>query len=192
MMKDVIQRALAVLPGGVNSPVRSFKNVDCSPLVIDRANGVTLKDADNNNYLDFCLSWGVMILGHSPSVIIEAIESALLKGTSFGCTCEAEVLLAEKIVQHVSSIEKVRFVNSGTEATMSAARLARGYTKRDLIVKFTGCYHGHADYFLVEAGSGLADSYSSSSKGVTMNSVKDVISLPYNDIDAIKKVFLKH
>src|ERR1700753_2023984 len=149
-------RARTLIPGGVNSPVRAFRAVGGSPLFISRGSGPYIFDADQNRYLDFVGSWGPLILGHAHPQVIEAITQACRYGTTFGAPCQAEVDLAERVVSAYPGLEQVRFVSSGTEATMSAIRLARAATGRDLIVKFSGCYHGHADHLLVAAGSGLA------------------------------------
>ncbi|WP_319408706.1 glutamate-1-semialdehyde 2,1-aminomutase [uncultured Desulfosarcina sp.] len=182
------KRAQKLIPGGVNSPVRACRSVGTDPLFIDHADGCRLFDADGNAYIDYIGSWGPMILGHRHPVVIEAILSALEKGTSFGAPTELEIELAELIVEAVSSVDMVRMVNSGTEATMSAIRLARGYTGRDKIIKFDGCYHGHADSLLVEAGSGVATLQIPGSSGVPAAFVEHTLSLPYNDIDTVKKV----
>ena len=150
------KRAQLVIPGGVNSPVRAFRSVGGDPLFIKQANGAMLEDLDGNTFLDYVLSWGPMILGHAHAKVVKAVISATKRGTSYGAPCTGEVELAELIVKMVPSIEQVRLVNSGTEAVMSAIRLARAYTKRDTILKFDGCYHGHADHLLVKAGSGVA------------------------------------
>lgn len=185
-------RAQLRLPGGVNSPVRSCKAVESSPLFIDRADGAYLYDLDDNRYIDYVGSWGPMILGHRHPRVLEALEDVLNKGTSFGAPSLAEVELAEMICKAVPSMEMVRMVNSGTEATMSAIRLARGFTKRQMIVKFDGCYHGHADSFLVKAGSGLATLGISSSAGVPEDLSKLTLSLPYNDLSELEKAFKKY
>jgi glutamate-1-semialdehyde 2,1-aminomutase len=184
----LFERALSVIPGGVNSPVRACKSVGMEPVFIDHADGCMIFDSDGNSYIDYIGSWGPMILGHRHPSIIEAIESVLKRGTSFGAPIDLEIELAEMIINAVPSIEMVRMVNSGTEATMSAIRLARGITGRDTIVKFDGCYHGHADTLLVEAGSGVATLGIPGSPGVPESFVSHTLSLPYNDIDAFKKV----
>ncbi len=178
------QEALRVIPGGVNSPVRAFKSVGGDPLFMARGQGPYIFDVDGNRYLDHVMSWGPLLFGHAPPAILHAIGEAAARGTSFGASTEAEVRLAEKIVQAVPSVEKVRLVNSGTEAVMSAVRLARGFTKRDLIVKFEGCYHGHSDGFLAKAGSGLATLGLPDSAGVPVNLTRDTLTLPFNDPDA--------
>lgn len=185
-------RAQVVIPGGVNSPVRALKAVGAEPIYFEKADGCHLFDVDGNRFIDYIGSWGPMILGHSHPRVLEAIEEALVKGTSFGAPCRQEVDMAELICQLVPSIEMVRMVNSGTEATMSAIRLARAFTKRDIIVKFEGCYHGHADSFLSKAGSGLATLGISSSPGVPDEITKMTITVPFNDLDAVKKAFKEH
>lgn len=177
------------MPGGVNSPARSCKAVESDPVFIGRADGAYLYDVDGESYIDYVGSWGPMILGHKHPRVHEAIEDALQRGTSYGAPCVAEVQLAELVCQLVKSIEMVRMVNSGTEATMSAIRLARAFTKKSTIIKFDGCYHGHADSFLVKAGSGLATLGISSSPGVPEALSKLTVSLPYNDLGEVKKAF---
>jgi glutamate-1-semialdehyde 2,1-aminomutase len=188
----LFERAKAVIPGGVNSPVRACKSVNSEPIFMERADGSWLYDVDGNRYVDYCGSWGPMILGHRHPRVLEAIESALQLSVSFGAPSKLEVELAELICQIVPSIEMVRMVNSGTEACMSAVRLARAFTKRSMVIKFNGCYHGHADSFLVKAGSGLATLGISSSPGVPEELSKLTISIPYNDIDALSKAFKEH
>jgi glutamate-1-semialdehyde 2,1-aminomutase len=190
--QQAFQRAQKVLPGGVNSPVRSCKAVNAEPIFIDRADGAYLWDIDGNRYIDYVGSWGPMILGHRHPRVLEAIEDCLGKGTSYGAPCTAEVDLAEQIIKVMPSMEMVRMVNSGTEATMSAIRLARAFTKRSMIVKFDGCYHGHADSFLVKAGSGLATLGISSSPGVAEAVSKATLSLPFNDTAAVEAAFQEH
>jgi len=185
--KAMFAAAEKVIPGGVNSPVRACRSVGCTPLFIERADGASLFDVDGNRYLDFVCSWGPMILGHSHPDVVAAIGAAAAAGTSFGAPTPAEITLAEMVVEAVPSVEKVRFVNSGTEATMSAIRLARGYTNRSVVVKFDGCYHGHADSFLVKAGSGLLTLGIPGSPGVPEDIVKNTLSIPYNDIDSLEK-----
>ena len=176
-------------PGGVNSPVRAFKSVDGTPVFITKAKGAYITDADNNEYIDFCGSWGPMILGHNNQEIKNAVIEAAQNGLSFGAPTIQENELAELLIGKNKYIEKVRFVSSGTEAVMSAIRLARGYTKRDKIVKFEGCYHGHVDHLLVKAGSGLVTFGSSSSAGVPESFVNETLVLPLNNKEALKKVF---
>lgn len=178
------------IPGGVNSPVRALKSVGETPLFITNAKGTTLTDVDGNQFVDFCLSWGVFILGHSHPEVNSAIQSAICNGTSYGIPSLQETELAKLICSIYPSIDRVRFVNSGTEAVMSAIRLARGYTKRNVVVKFDGCYHGHVDHLLVSAGSGVANlSVSSSSSGVPADFTKYTISIPFNDKAAVEKLF---
>ena len=189
-MKDHKSRALfakarTIIPGGVNSPVRACKSVGGSPLFIDHAEGAHVFDADGNAYIDYVASWGPMILGHGHPEVIAAIQTVLTRGTSFGAPTDLEITLAEMVIEAVPSVQMVRMVNSGTEATMSAIRLARGFTGRDTIIKFDGCYHGHADTLLVEAGSGVATLGIPGSPGVPQGCVAHTISLPYNDIDRV-------
>ena len=187
----LFERAQEVIPGGVNSPVRACKSVGASPLFIARADGCRLWDADGNEYIDYVGSWGPMVLGHRHPEVIQAIGRALEQGTSFGAPTELEVELADLVVATVPSVEKIRMVNSGTEATMSAIRLARGFTGRDVIVKFDGCYHGHADTLLVDAGSGVATLNIPGSPGVPEAVVQYTLSLPYNDIDALESLMTR-
>ena len=182
------ERAIKVIPGGVNSPVRACRSVGMDPLFIDHAKGAMLYDADGNGYIDYVGSWGPMILGYGDPDVLAAISAALERGTSFGAPTAGEIRLAEMIISAVPSIEMVRMVNSGTEATMSAIRLARGVTGRDTIIKFDGCYHGHADTLLVAAGSGVATLQIPGSPGVPKSFVAHTISLPYNDREAFRKV----
>ena len=185
-------RANGLMPGGVNSPARAFGGVGGEPIFIDRAEGPWLYDLDGNRYLDYVLSWGPMILGHGHPEVVAAIEAALRRGTSFGAPTEAESELAELILEAVPSMEKVRLVNSGTEATMSAIRLARGFTGRAMIVKFAGNYHGHADSLLVAAGSSAATLGVPNSPGVTAGTVQDTLVLRYNDPAALAAAFAEH
>jgi glutamate-1-semialdehyde 2,1-aminomutase len=184
----LFEHAKEVIPGGVDSPVRACKSVGRDPLFIERADGCMLWDADGNAYIDYVGSWGPMILGHRHPAVIGAIQSALERGTSFGAPTDLEIKLAEMVIEAVPAIESVRFVNSGTEATMSAIRLARGVTGRDLIVKFDGCYHGHADTLLVEAGSGVATLGIPGSPGVPGAFAAQTISIPYNDIEGLERL----
>ena len=186
--RSLFEQAVRLMPGGVNSPVRACKSVGCEPLFIDRADGCMIYDADGNGYIDYVGSWGPMILGHRHPSVLNAIASAMKRGTSFGAPTDLEIELAEMVVAAVPSMEMVRFVNSGTEATMSAIRLARGITGRDLIIKFDGCYHGHADTLLVEAGSGVATLGIPGSPGVPECFAEKTLSLPYNDIAKISHV----
>ena len=186
------ERACQVIPGGVNSPVRALRSVGTTPIIVDNAQGAYFTDIDGNKFIDFCMSWGVFILGHrNPEVTTAAIQ-AVLKGSSFGIQTEAETILAEKVRQAFPSMERLRFVNSGTEATMSAIRVARGYTGRDVLVKFEGNYHGHADHLLVSAGSGVANISNASSAGVPADFVKHTVVLPYNDTQALRDYFDKN
>jgi len=186
------ERASRYLPGGVNSPVRAFGGVDADPIFFAEAKGSKIYDIDDNEYIDYVCSWGPMILGHAHPNVVKAVQAAAAKGTSFGAPTLAETQLAEKIVSSFDSIDKVRLVSSGTEAVMTAIRLARGFTKRDLIIKMVGSYHGHSDSLLVAAGSGLAEGASPSSAGVPDALAKLTVVLPYNDITAIKKAFELH
>ena len=190
--KDILRRAEESLVGGVNSPVRAFQSVGGAPLIVERASGAHLWDADGREYIDFIGSWGALILGHAHPAIVAAIQEQAARGTSYGMTTELEVELAERIKSAIPSIEKIRFVSSGTEATMSAARLARGFTKRDFILKFEGCYHGHADSFLSQAGSGLATLGIASSPGVPEALAALTLNAPYNDLAAVEKLFAAH
>ena len=187
--RRLYRRALELIPGGVNSPVRACKSVGEAPLFIDRAIGCFVYDADGNRYIDYVGSWGPMILGHRNAVVVSAIEKVLTRGTSFGAPTDLEIELAEMIVEAVPSIESVRMVNSGTEATMSAVRLARGVTGRDKILKFDGCYHGHGDTLLVAAGSGVATLAIAGSPGIPEPVASCTLSVPYNDIEAVSRVF---
>ena len=190
--REIFERAERVLVGGVNSPVRAFRSVGGDPLIIDRGSGQHLFDADGNELLDYVCSWGAMILGHANPAISEAIADQARRGTSFGVTTELELELATMITRAIPFIEKIRFVSSGTEATMSAARLARGATKRDCIVKFEGCYHGHADSFLSQAGSGLATLGIAECPGVPAALAALTLNVPYNDLHAVERVFQLH
>ncbi len=184
---SLFAKARAVIPGGVNSPVRACRSVGCDPLFVSRAHGCMVVDVDGNEFIDFVCSWGPMILGHAHPEVIEAIRRTAADGTSFGAPTPLEVELAELVCDSVPSMEKVRFVNSGTEATMSAIRLARGYTGRTKVVKFDGCYHGHADSFLVKAGSGIITLGIPGSPGVPEDIVKNTLSIPYNDVAVLEK-----
>ncbi len=185
--REFFTRAKEVIPGGVSSPVRACQSVGCDPLFVRSANGCTVTDVDGNTYIDFVGSWGPMILGHAHPEVINAVNQAAPFGTSFGAPTPLEVELAELVCDSVPSLEKVRFVSSGTEATMSAIRLARGFTGRDKVVKFDGCYHGHADSFLVKAGSGVITLGIPGSPGVPEDIVKNTISIPYNNINELEK-----
>jgi glutamate-1-semialdehyde 2,1-aminomutase len=183
----LFSQACHVIPGGVNSPVRACKSVGCDPLFVAKAQGCLITDVDGNEFIDFVGSWGPMILGHSHPEVVQAICEAAPQGTSFGAPSPLEVELAELVCDSVPSIAKVRFVSSGTEATMSAIRLARGYTGRKIIVKFDGCYHGHADSFLVKAGSGVITLGIPGSPGVPEDIVKNTLSIPYNNIEILEQ-----
>ncbi|MDT8420340.1 MAG: glutamate-1-semialdehyde 2,1-aminomutase [Desulfuromonadales bacterium] len=180
--------AKKTIPGGVNSPVRAFKSVGCNPIFISRAKGPYIYDADDNQYIDYVGSWGPMILGHCHPKVVEAIQQAAAGGASFGAPTEKEIILAEMVCEAYPNIEKVRMVSSGTEATMSAIRLARGYTGRDKILKFDGCYHGHADSLLVKAGSGLATFGVPTSPGVPADFAKHTLTAIYNDLEDVQVI----
>ena len=188
--KSVIffQEAQALIPGGVNSPVRACGSVGGQPLFIEKGDKARIYDADGNEYIDYVLSWGPLILGHRPSCVIDALKEVLEIGTSFGAPTELETKLARLVIDMVPSVEKVRMVNSGTEATMSAIRLARGFTGRDIIIKFDGCYHGHADTLLVAAGSGVATLGIPGSPGVPKAVISNTLSLKFNDIEGVMKI----
>ena len=186
--QSLYARAVKVIPGGVNSPVRACKSVGADPLFIDRADGCLIYDADGNRFIDYIGSWGPMILGHRHPAVVQAITAVLERGTSFGAPTDLEIQLAEMVIDAVASVDLVRMVNSGTEATMSAIRLARGVTGRDLVIKFDGCYHGHADTLLVAAGSGVATLGIPGSPGVPQDVAKHTLSLPFNDIEAVQQV----
>jgi glutamate-1-semialdehyde 2,1-aminomutase len=186
---ELFNLAKTVIPGGVNSPVRSFNGVGGTPVFIDHAKGAYIYDSDGNEYVDYVGSWGPMILGHAHPQVIEAVKIAAEKGLSFGAPTEIETLMAQRVCELVPSIELVRMVSSGTEATMSAIRLAKGYTGRNKIVKFEGCYHGHSDALLVKAGSGALTFGVPSSSGVSEAVALDTLTLPYNDAAAVKKCF---
>src|SRR5215470_7911996 len=190
--REIFERAEEVLVGGVNSPVRAFRSVGGEPLIIERAIGQYLYDADGDELLDYVCSWGAIILGHANAAIAEAIADQARRGTSFGVTTELELELATLITQAIPFLEKIRFVSSGTEATMSAVRLARGVTKRDFVVKFEGCYHGHADSFLSQAGSGLATLGIAECPGVPEALAELTLNVPFNDLNAVEKVFAAH
>jgi len=189
---DLFSRAKAVIPGGVSSPVRAFKAVGGAPLFVARAEGARFWDEDGRAFVDYVGSWGPMILGHAHPAVVEAVRQATGRGTSYGAPCAAEVELAERIVRHVPSVEKVRFVSSGTEAAMSALRVARGFTGRRKILKFDGCYHGHADSLLVAAGSGVATLGIPGSPGVPEGTVADTLVAPFNDVAAVEGVVTAH
>ena len=186
--QSLYERALQIIPGGVNSPVRACNSVGADPLFIDRADGCLIYDADGNRFIDYIGSWGPMILGHRHPAVVEAIKAVLERGTSFGAPTDLEIQLAEMVIDAVASVDVIRMVNSGTEATMSAIRLARGVTGRDLVIKFDGCYHGHADTLLVAAGSGVATLGIPGSPGVPQDVAGLTLSLPFNDIEAVQRV----
>jgi glutamate-1-semialdehyde 2,1-aminomutase len=190
--QQLFQRAQQAIPGGVNSPVRAFKSVGGTPIFFQSAKESVLIDVDGNEYIDYVGSWGPMILGHAHPKIIQAIQEKVNFGTSFGAPCELEIDLAELIVNMVPNIDKVRMVNSGTEACMSAIRLARGYTGRDKIIKFEGCYHGHADSFLIKAGSGASTLGIPNSPGVTKGTAHDTLTAAYNNLQQVEDLVKKH
>lgn len=190
--RRLYKRAQKVLVGGVNSPVRSFRAVGGDPIFISRAKGPMMYDADGNGYVDYVCSWGALIFGHANRIVVKAIRDYSGKGTSYGASTQLEVELAELIIGAFPSIAMIRFVNSGTEATMSAIRLARGFTGRSKVLKFEGCYHGHADYLLAKAGSGLATYSLPNSAGVPDSMVKDTVLLPYNDAEKLEALFKRN
>ncbi|MDY6899471.1 MAG: glutamate-1-semialdehyde 2,1-aminomutase [Cyanobacteriota bacterium] len=187
--QEIFSAAQNLMPGGVNSPVRAFKSVGGQPIVFDRVKGAYIWDVDGNEYIDYVGTWGPAICGHANPEVIAALHSALEKGTSFGAPCALENVLAEMVIDAVPSIEMVRFVNSGTEACMAVLRLMRAFTKRDKIIKFEGCYHGHADMFLVKAGSGVATLGLPDSPGVPKSVTSDTLTAPFNDLEAVKVLF---
>ena len=190
--REIFEKAEKVLVGGVNSPVRAFRSVGGAPLIIEKGSGQHLYDADGNALLDYVCSWGAMLLGHAHPAVTAAIADQAQRGTSFGVTTELELELASLIIKAIPFLEKVRFVSSGTEATMSAVRLARGVTKRDFIIKFEGCYHGHADSFLSQAGSGLATLGIAECPGVPQALAALTLNAPYNDANAVERLFAEH
>lgn len=190
--EQLFQQARASIPGGVNSPVRACVSVGCEPLFAASARGGTITDVDGRTYIDFVQSWGPMLLGHAHPEVNRAVREAVDRGTSFGAPCEDEVILAKAVIDAVPGVEMVRMVSSGTEATMSALRLARGCTGRDRLIKFEGCYHGHADPFLASAGSGVATLSIPGTPGVPRAVVRDTLLCPYNDLDAVKNRFADH
>ena len=179
------------IPGGVNSPVRSFSSIDSTPFFVKKAKGQYLVDEDNNKYIDYIGSWGAQILGHADNRILRVLEKTMKDGITYGAPCKNEILLAKKITQIYKSIESIRMVNSGTEATMSAIRLARGYTGKDIVIKFNGCYHGHGDSFLIKAGSGASTLGIPNSLGVTKANAKNTISIEYNNLQAVENAIKK-
>jgi len=185
--RSFFNKAQKVIPGGVNSPVRACKSVGCDPLFVKKALGSKIIDVDNNEFIDFVCSWGPMILGHNHPKVVSAIQQALENGTSYGAPTPLEIELAEMVISAYPAMDMVRFVSSGTEATMSAIRLARGYTGKKVVVKFDGCYHGHADSFLVQAGSGVITLGIPGSPGVPDDIVKNTVSIPYNDFETLEK-----
>jgi glutamate-1-semialdehyde 2,1-aminomutase len=188
----LFERSKKIIPGGVHSPVRGFRGVGGTPVFVESANGVRLKDVDGNEFIDFCLSWGPLLFGHQDLEIGEAVKSALSRGWSYGTAERYSLEFAEEMIQHLPFIDEIRFVNSGTEAVMSALRVARGFTKRDLVLKFDGCYHGHVDSLLVRAGSGLAEMASPDSAGVSASTAAETLVCPLDHDEALEEVFAKH
>jgi glutamate-1-semialdehyde 2,1-aminomutase len=188
----LFRRAQELMPGGVNSPVRAFRSVGGEPFFVDRAEGCRLRDVDGHEYIDYVMSWGALLLGHAHPAVTRALEEAVARGTSYGIPAAGEVELAELVVGAVPSVEMVRFVNSGTEATMAAVRLARGATGRDVLLKFSGCYHGHGDSFLVQAGSGVATLGLPDSPGVPAALAALTLTVPFNDVAALEEAFRVH
>ncbi len=189
---ELFAEAVGLLPGGVSSPVRAFKAVGGDPLFVERGEGAYLVDVDGNRYVDYVLSWGPLVLGHAHPRVVAVLEEAVRRGASYGAPSPLELELARLIRDAVPSVELLRFVSSGTEATMSALRLARAFTDREKIVKFSGCYHGHADFLLVQAGSGVATLGLPDSPGVTPGAVADTLTAPFNDLDAVERLFAEH
>lgn len=187
--KKLFDEAVNLMPGGVNSPVRAFKSVNMDPLFIESAKDARVKDVDGNEYLDYVLSWGPLILGHSDDEVVEAIKTQAEKGSSFGAPTAVENELAKLVIERVPSVEMLRFVSSGTEATLAALRLARGYTNRNKILKFEGCYHGHSDSLLIKAGSGVATLGLPDSPGVPEGTAKNTVTVPFNDKESLKLAF---
>ena len=189
--QKLFKQAKQIIPGGVNSPVRAFRNVDGEPFFVSKAKGCMIEDVDGNRMIDYVGTWGPAILGHAPECVLQAINIAAQNGVSFGIPNPYEVDMAKLIVDWVPSVQKVRMVNSGTEATMSAVRLARGFTGRDKVVKFEGCYHGHVDSLLVAAGSGALTHGEPDSAGVPSTFAAETIIVPYNDLEKVQEVFSK-
>ncbi len=189
---EMLKRAKDLFPGGVNSPVRAFRAVESEPVIVRSGNGAYIEDVDGNKYVDFIMSWGPLILGHANPEVVKVLKNVLEKGTSFGLTSEWEILLADKIKSFMPHIEMLRFVNSGTEATMSAIRVARGVTGRKKILKFSGCYHGHVDYLLVSAGSGVATLSLPGTPGVPEEFAKETLVAEYNNVDEVERIFEKY
>lgn len=190
--EEIFTAAQTLMPGGVNSPVRAFKSVGGQPIVFDHVKGAYIWDVDGNQYIDYVGTWGPAICGHAHPEVIQALQAALEKGTSFGAPCYLENVLAEMVIDAVPSIEMVRFVNSGTEACMAVLRLMRAFTGREKVIKFEGCYHGHADMFLVKAGSGVATLGLPDSPGVPKSVTRDTLTAPYNDLEAVKELFAQN
>ena len=190
--EEIFRAAKELMPGGVSSPVRAFKSVEGNPIVFDRVKGPYAWDVDGNRFIDYVGSWGPAICGHAHPEVISALQEAIEKGTSFGAPCVLENTLAEMVIEAVPSVEMVRFVNSGTEACMAVLRLMRAYTGRDKVIKFEGCYHGHADMFLVKAGSGVATLGLPDSPGVPRSTTSNTLTAPYNDLEAVKELFAEN
>ncbi len=186
--REIMRRATELFPGGVNSPVRAFRGVGGEPFVVERGDGPRIWDVDGNEFIDYVLSWGPLVHGHAPPRVIAALDAAMRRGTSFGIPTEGEVALAEAVTERMPHVEMLRFVSSGTEATMSAIRLARAFTRRDVVLKFDGCYHGHADSFLVRAGSGVATLGLANSPGVPQSLASLTVVAPFNDLDAVEQL----
>ncbi|MEN8373856.1 MAG: glutamate-1-semialdehyde 2,1-aminomutase [Gemmatimonadota bacterium] len=186
---DLFERAVRRIPGGVNSPVRAFRSVGGEPFFVAAGEGSVLRDVEGREYIDYVQSWGALILGHAAPEVVDAVREAAARGTSFGAPCPAEVELAELVTELVPSVDKIRFTSSGTEATMSALRLARGVTGRDVVLKFAGCYHGHGDSFLVQAGSGVATLGLPDSPGVPAALAELTLTVPFNDLEAVRRAF---
>lgn len=190
--KAAFAEAVDLMPGGVNSPVRAFGSVNMDPIFIDRGHGAKMTDIDGNEYIDYVLSWGPLIVGHTNEQVVKGIQEQAMKGSSFGASTETENELAKLVIERVPSIEMIRMTSSGTEATMSALRLARGYTGRNIILKFEGCYHGHGDSLLIKAGSGVATLGLPDSPGVPESIAKNTVTCAYNDLNTVREVFEKH